>query len=78
MVVKLKMSLSVIEFCCWLTSSPSCRPIYERYPPGHGDVYRALANSGLLEKLMKEGKEYIFISNIDNRNRNNNNNNEMK
>lgn len=36
------------------------------YPPGHGDVYRALANSGLLEQLIKEGREYIFISNIDN------------
>jgi len=36
------------------------------YPPGHGDVYRALANSGLLEQLLKEGREYIFISNIDN------------
>lgn len=32
------------------------------YPPGHGDVYRAFANSGLLEKMMAEGKEYVFIS----------------
>jgi len=36
------------------------------YPPGHGDIYRSLNNSGLLEKLLKEGKEYLFISNIDN------------
>ena len=36
------------------------------YPPGHGDVYAAFANSGLLEKFVKEGKEYVFISNIDN------------
>jgi len=36
------------------------------YPPGHGDVYRAFFNSGLLTKLINEGKEYVFISNIDN------------
>jgi len=36
------------------------------YPPGHGDVYQAFANSGLLDKLIAEGKEYVFISNIDN------------
>jgi UTP--glucose-1-phosphate uridylyltransferase len=36
------------------------------FPPGHGDVYRAFANSGLLDKLIEEGKEYVFISNIDN------------
>jgi len=36
------------------------------YPPGHGDVYRSLRNSGLLEKFLKEGKEWLFISNIDN------------
>jgi len=36
------------------------------YPPGHGDVYRAFYNSGLLDKLIKEGKEYVFVSNIDN------------
>jgi len=36
------------------------------YPPGHGDVYQSFANSGLLEDLLKQGKEYVFISNIDN------------
>jgi len=36
------------------------------YPPGHGDVYRSLVNSGLLEKLLAEGREYVFVSNIDN------------
>jgi len=36
------------------------------YPPGHGDVYQAFFNSGVLDKLLKEGKEYVFISNIDN------------
>lgn len=36
------------------------------YPPGHGDVYASFSNSGLLDKLIAEGKEYIFVSNIDN------------
>ncbi|THD25795.1 UDP-glucose pyrophosphorylase [Fasciola hepatica] len=36
------------------------------YPPGHGDVYRSFEKSGLLEKFMKEGKTWVFISNIDN------------
>merc|ERR1719225_1826881 len=36
------------------------------YPPGHGDFYQSFANSGLLEELVEEGKEYCFISNIDN------------
>ena len=35
------------------------------YPPGHGDVYSALFNSGLLETLIEQGKEYIFVSNVD-------------
>jgi UTP--glucose-1-phosphate uridylyltransferase len=35
-------------------------------PPGHGDVWRALDKSGLLEKLLAAGKEVIFISNVDN------------
>ncbi|EGG19956.1 UDP-glucose pyrophosphorylase 2 [Cavenderia fasciculata] len=38
----------------------------EWYPPGHGDVFFALQNSGLLETLINEGKEYLFISNVDN------------
>lgn len=36
------------------------------YPPGHGDMYRAIYNSGLLDKFIKEGKEYMFCANIDN------------
>lgn len=36
------------------------------YPPGHGDVYNAMKNSNLVDKLLSEGKEYIFLSNIDN------------
>merc|ERR1712225_60832 len=36
------------------------------YPPGHGDLYDALTNSGLLDRLLAAGKEYIFVSNVDN------------
>ncbi|MBN3320168.1 UGPA uridylyltransferase, partial [Atractosteus spatula] len=36
------------------------------YPPGHGDIYASFYNSGLLDQLINEGKEYIFVSNIDN------------
>ncbi|POI30359.1 hypothetical protein CIB84_005891, partial [Bambusicola thoracicus] len=36
------------------------------YPPGHGDIYGSFYNSGLLDNLIAEGKEYIFVSNIDN------------
>jgi len=36
------------------------------YPPGHGDVYPSIVDSGVLDKLLAMGKEYIFVSNIDN------------
>ncbi|XP_075227886.1 UDP-glucose pyrophosphorylase isoform X1 [Lycorma delicatula] len=36
------------------------------YPPGHGDFYDSFQNSGLLSKLLAQGREYCFISNIDN------------
>ncbi|KRY33839.1 Actin-related protein 2, partial [Trichinella spiralis] len=36
------------------------------YPPGHGDFYQAFYNSGLLDKFIQSGKEYCFVSNIDN------------
>ncbi|QRV94078.1 UTP--glucose-1-phosphate uridylyltransferase [Ceratobasidium sp. AG-Ba] len=36
------------------------------YPPGHGDLFDALENSGLLDSLIEEGKEYVFVSNVDN------------
>jgi UTP--glucose-1-phosphate uridylyltransferase len=35
-------------------------------PPGHGDIYTALQTSGMLEKLLKNGYEYMFVSNADN------------
>ncbi len=35
-------------------------------PPGHGDVYRSLLSSGMLEELRAGGYKWAFISNIDN------------
>lgn len=29
-------------------------------------MYEALGNCGLLDQLIAEGKEYLFISNVDN------------
>jgi len=36
------------------------------YPPGHGDVFEALYFSPVFQALREAGREYIFISNIDN------------
>jgi len=36
------------------------------YPPGHGDFYESFQNSGLLRQFIAEGREYCFLSNIDN------------
>ncbi|KAK2683143.1 Nucleotide-diphospho-sugar transferase [Fusarium oxysporum f. sp. vasinfectum] len=41
-------------------------PINEWYPPGHGDVFESLYNSGILDKLLERGIEIIFLSNVDN------------
>ena len=44
----------------------ACLIFVYRFPPGHGDVYESLQRSGLLDKLRAEGREYVFISNVDN------------
>ena len=36
------------------------------YPPGHGDLFDSLKRSGLLDKLLEDGKEWLFVSNVDN------------
>ena len=41
-------------------------PELEWCPPGHGDVYSTLWESGILDVLQENGIEYIFISNSDN------------
>jgi UTP--glucose-1-phosphate uridylyltransferase len=35
-------------------------------PPGHGDVFLSLYESGFLDQLLSEGRDILFISNIDN------------
>jgi UTP--glucose-1-phosphate uridylyltransferase len=41
-------------------------PELEWNPPGHGDIFAALATSGMLNKLLDAGILYAFISNSDN------------
>lgn len=41
-------------------------PELEWCPPGHGDIYQALAATGLLEQLLAEGIRWCFVSNSDN------------
>ncbi|XP_058098175.1 UTP--glucose-1-phosphate uridylyltransferase-like isoform X1 [Magnolia sinica] len=36
------------------------------YPPGHGDVFPSLLNSGKLDTFISQGKEYVFVANSDN------------
>lgn len=36
------------------------------YPPGHGDFFQSIYNSGLVDTMLAQGKEYIFVSNVDN------------
>ena len=48
-----------------IAKSPDA-PIGCWYPPGHGDLFEALMNSGTLDELIAQGKEYLFVSNVDN------------
>jgi len=41
-------------------------PDLEWCPPGHGDLYTALRGTGLLQRLLDEGYERVFVSNSDN------------
>jgi UTP--glucose-1-phosphate uridylyltransferase len=41
-------------------------PELEWCPPGHGDIYPALAASGTLDALLAAGLRYAFVSNADN------------
>jgi UDP-N-acetylglucosamine pyrophosphorylase len=36
------------------------------YPHGHGDLYESMYNSGRVDRYIQEGREYFFVSNIDN------------
>src|SRR5690606_26124214 len=41
-------------------------PALEWCPPGHGDIYTALLDTGLLERLAAAGYQHVFVSNSDN------------
>ena len=41
-------------------------PRLEWCPPGHGDLYTAIATSGVLDALRERGYRYAFVSNADN------------
>jgi UTP--glucose-1-phosphate uridylyltransferase len=41
-------------------------PQLEWCPPGHGDIYTALAASGIAETLLSAGVRWCFVSNADN------------
>ncbi len=36
------------------------------YPPGHGDFYQSIAKTGILDRLLEQGKKYLFVANADN------------
>jgi UTP--glucose-1-phosphate uridylyltransferase len=36
------------------------------YPPGHGDFYNCMEQQGILRRLIEQGKDILFMSNVDN------------
>ncbi|PAV76382.1 hypothetical protein WR25_26053 [Diploscapter pachys] len=36
------------------------------YPPGHSNIFKSMQFSGDLDKLIEEGRDIMFVSNIDN------------
>jgi len=46
--------------------APGKSQLSDWYPPGHGDVFESMYNSGILDDLLGRGIEYIFLSNADN------------
>lgn len=50
----------------WLPVEWPPDPALEWCPPGHGDVYTALAASGTLAALLEAGLRWCFVSNADN------------
>ncbi len=44
----------------------AANPDLEWCPPGHGDLYPSLRDSGMLRRLLDEGRRYLFVSNADN------------
>lgn len=36
------------------------------YPPGHGNIFKSMQFTGVLDELLAQGRDICFISNIDN------------
>ncbi len=58
---ELKLLADTLEPVSWPED-----PTLEWCPPGHGDLYTALAGSGLLAKLLDHGFRYALVANGDN------------
>lgn len=56
-----KIDAKTMEPATW-----EANPSLEWCPPGHGDLYAALAGSGWLDALLAGGVKYAFVSNSDN------------
>ena len=56
-----KLLADTLEPVDWTT-----HPELEWCPPGHGDLYPSILNSGLLDRLIERGIRYAFVSNSDN------------
>ena len=56
-----KVDLATLRPARW-----PANPQLEWCPPGHGDLFAALAGSGWLQRLLDAGVKYLFVSNSDN------------
>lgn len=56
-----KLDATTLEPVSW-----EADPDLEWCPPGHGDIYPSLLGSGMLDRLIAAGVEYLFVSNSDN------------
>lgn len=56
-----KLLATTLEPVSW-----PANPALEWCPPGHGDIYVALAASGILDQLLDAGYRYVMTSNSDN------------
>ena len=50
-----------VEASTMLPVSWPAAPALEWCPPGHGDIYAALAGSGMLDALLGAGLKYMFV-----------------
>lgn len=56
-----KLDASTLKPAQW-----PANPLLQWCPPGHGDIYAALVTTGTLDRLIDQGRRYLFVSNADN------------